>query len=44
MIWFTTPVPYEETHLDDQLVADLAAWDRSYYTGLTPDLSSAAER
>jgi hypothetical protein len=34
VIWFSTPVPYEETGLDPQLTDDLQAWDASYYAGL----------
>lgn len=35
VIWFRSPVPYEETRLDPRLIADLRAWDASYYAGLT---------
>ena len=39
VIWFSSPVPYEETQLDIQLIADLQAWEASYYAGLTSDYS-----
>ena len=37
VIWFRSPVPYEETQLDAQLIADLRAWESSYDAGLTSD-------
>ncbi|GAB2572056.1 hypothetical protein [Microlunatus antarcticus] len=39
VIWFRGPVPYEDTRLDPRLIADLRAWDASYYAGLTADLA-----
>jgi hypothetical protein len=39
VIWFSSPVPYEETQLDDRLIADLRTWEASYYAGLSSDLS-----
>lgn len=36
-IWFSGPIGYEDTHLDDDLVAGLRAWDASYYASLTSD-------
>jgi hypothetical protein len=35
-VWFDGPVAYEDTGLDDGLVADLRAWDDSYYAAITP--------
>ena len=37
VVWFRSPVPYEETQFDAQLIAELRAWDASYYAGLTSD-------
>lgn len=39
VIWFMSPVSYEETQLDAELVEDLIDWDRSYYAGLTSERS-----
>lgn len=39
VLWFSSPVPYEETQLDVQLLADLQAWEASYEAGLTSDRS-----
>ena len=39
VIWFSSPVRYEQTHLDERLVVDLQTWEVSYYAGLTPDYS-----
>lgn len=36
-IWFSGPIAYDDTRLDANLVADLRAWDDSYYASLTPD-------
>jgi hypothetical protein len=36
-IWFRGPIAYEDTQLHDSLVADLRAWDSSYYAALTSD-------
>jgi hypothetical protein len=36
VLWFSEPVPYEQTRLDARLVDDLRAWDASYHAGLTP--------
>jgi hypothetical protein len=51
VIWFPDPVPYEETQLDATLIADLRAWDASYYAGLnsnyewrTPELGTRFHR
>jgi hypothetical protein len=37
VIWFSEPVPYEQTRLDADLVNALRAWDASYQAGLTRD-------
>lgn len=34
VIWFSDPVPYEESRLSAGLVARLAAWEATYYSGL----------
>ena len=39
VIWFIGPIAYGETRLDAGLVADLQAWEASYYAGLTSDYS-----
>lgn len=39
VIWFSRPIPYEETQLDARLIDAFKAWDDSYYAGLTPDIS-----
>lgn len=36
-IWFSGPIAHEDTRLDDDLMADLRAWDSSYYAALTSD-------
>lgn len=43
VIWFSGPVAYEQTRLDADLVADLRAWDASYYAGLTDHEWSSPE-
>ncbi|RFA13862.1 hypothetical protein B7R22_11445 [Subtercola boreus] len=37
VIWFSEPVPYPETGLSDGLVAQLSAWEASYYANLDDD-------
>ena len=37
VIWFPSPVPYQETELDPRLIGDLQSWEASYYAGLTSD-------
>lgn len=37
VIWFSEPVPYPETRLSDGLVAQLSAWEASYYANLDED-------
>ena len=37
VIWFSGPVPYEETRLEADLVADLRAWDTAWHVGLAAD-------
>ncbi|AXH35010.1 hypothetical protein DVJ78_05910 [Humibacter sp. BT305] len=35
VVWFSDPVPYDETGLTAELVERLAAWETSYYAALT---------
>ncbi|MGI3780559.1 MAG: hypothetical protein ACRYG2_07245 [Janthinobacterium lividum] len=37
VIWFSSPVAYEHTRLEHDLVVDLRSWDATYYAGLTSD-------
>lgn len=37
VLWFDGPVSYEDTRLRSELVAELQAWDLSYYKALTPE-------
>jgi hypothetical protein len=37
VIWFSDPVPYEESHLTGGLVGDMREWEQSYYAGLDDD-------
>lgn len=44
VLWFSGPVPYEATQLDERLVADLRAWEISFYAGRTRDLAWSSPR
>lgn len=48
VIWFAPgPVPYEETGISPELVADMEVWEQRYYDGLTDEFewsSAAAEQ
>jgi len=37
VIWFSDPVPYEESHLTAGLVGALRKWEQLYYAGLDDD-------
>jgi hypothetical protein len=37
VVWFSDPVPYEESHLTADLVQALREWEQSYYVGLDDD-------
>jgi len=39
VIWFDSPVSYEESRLDARLITDLQMWEASYYAGLTSGYS-----
>jgi len=36
-IWFSSPLPYEESQLDAPLIADLRAWEDRHHDGLDSD-------
>lgn len=38
VVWFSDPVPYEESALSSELVERLTAWEASYYAALDDDL------
>lgn len=38
VIWFSDPVPYEETRLSSDLVRRLTAWEELYYRGLDDEM------
>lgn len=38
VIWFSEPLPYAETHLTPDLIAQLEDWERQYYAALDADL------
>lgn len=39
VIWFSDPMPYDETRLSPDLVRRLEAWEESYYRGLDDEMN-----